>query len=525
MATIVEYVLSLKDQMTGGLINANAEVNKLEGSLGTAKGALTSLTGMLGTLGVGFAIFKGAEFVHEGIESFHKIKQSMAQVEAGLKSTGEAAGMTKNDVTDMAKEMSSRMKFGRADILDMQAQMLTFGGLTKENFPAIGDAIANVATKIGMDLHGMSIQFGKAMDNPADGIKKLMRQGVMFSQQQEDAIDKLVAKGNIVAAQQIMLTEIANKYGGSSKAAFDADPLAKYNKTMGSVMLSVGEGADMILEQFIPALESFASSLKTAAGWIKENGTQLWHFVKVAGIAYVAYKGLIISLGLMQAGLTLIAPAAEAAASGLAATGAAATISTGGIGLLIAAIAGVIFAYQEWDGAEERKKASSQSFYDSIKSNEEEQLKTEMAGYEKRGLSQQDAFNKTIDNNKAIIQSNLAAENLKISKIPTDDLRGLQLENETRNSLLQKQSSLFGVEKVGMIPHAVKEKIKKEEAQPATRATGSKSVTINVAIKELVGTQNINTTNLKESAGKIKDFISNVLAEAVNDFQVAALNH
>jgi Prophage tail length tape measure protein len=290
MASIVEYILQLKDNLSGGIQTATNHVKDMESSLGKMGSVGKEV---LGALGVSFAIFKGIEFVKDGVEAYEKLHQSIAQVEAGLESTHGAAGVTMEGLKEMAGEMSSRMKFGKADIMDMQAQMLTFGGLTKENFPQIGDAIANVAQKIGMDLHGMSIQFGKAMDNPSEGIKKLSRQGVLFSKEQADAIDKLVEKGKIVEAQQIMLTEIQNKYGGSAKAAFDADPLARFTKMMGGAKVAVGEFSVSILKDIVPALESFGNFIKGIIAFVKEHKEGLTEIAKVLGViigVYATYK-------------------------------------------------------------------------------------------------------------------------------------------------------------------------------------------------------------------------------------------
>ena len=81
----------------------------------------------------------------------------------------------------------------------------------------------------------------------------------------------------------------------------------------------------------------------------------------------------------------------------------------------------------------------------------------------------------------------------------------------------EKNESLIP-KKLGKPQKLVGEKI----AEPKTKATGSKSVTINVSIKDLIGTQNINTTNIKEGGAKIRDMIVQVLTGAVNDFQVVA---
>lgn len=506
MAQVVEYILSLKDQLSGGIQNANTHVNQLEGSVGSARSALGSLTGMLGTLGVGFAIFKGAAFVHDGVEAFHKIEQSMAQVEAGLHSTGGAAGMTKESISDMAKEMSSRMKFGRADILDMQAQMLTFGGITKENFPAIGDAIANVATKIGMDLHGMSIQFGKAMDNPADGIKKLMRQGVMFSQQQEDAIDKLVEKGNIVGAQQIMLAEIANKYGGASKAAFDADPLSRFNKEMGSIKVGVGELATDLLKKLVPALEWFSGTLKASFVFIKEHKELLKDIAIVLGIAggaYLIYQTIIYALALPIKILTAVQYAWNIAVS--------ANPIVIAIAAIVALIAVVVLCWKHFV----EFRAVTMGLWEGIK-----EFGTGL-GNVFLGIGEVISGALTINPAKVLegynqITNSMAGMGKKIGEAYWKGHDGVIKEDADSK-----------LEKKGLAP-AVAKKAAVVGAPPPdakTKATGSKSITINVSIKDLIGTQNINTTTLKEGAGKIQEMIANALAGAVNDFQIIAGGH
>jgi hypothetical protein len=77
-----------------------------------------------------------------------------------------------------------------------------------------------------------------------------------------------------------------------------------------------------------------------------------------------------------------------------------------------------------------------------------------------------------------------------------------------------------------LIPNGVKPKsnFNSELAalEPKTKATGSKSVTINVKINDLIGTYNSNVTNLKESSEKVREIIVQVLSGAVNDFQIVA---
>jgi hypothetical protein len=55
-----------------------------------------------------------------------------------------------------------------------------------------------------------------------------------------------------------------------------------------------------------------------------------------------------------------------------------------------------------------------------------------------------------------------------------------------------------------------------------SQATGSKAITINVSIKDLIGTNNMNITNVKEGANKLQDMVVSALTGAINDFQLIA---
>jgi hypothetical protein len=53
-----------------------------------------------------------------------------------------------------------------------------------------------------------------------------------------------------------------------------------------------------------------------------------------------------------------------------------------------------------------------------------------------------------------------------------------------------------------------------------SQATGSKAITINVSIKDLIGVNNMNITNVKDSMNKLQDMVVGALTGAVNDFQL-----
>jgi hypothetical protein len=542
----VRYTVTAQDMISGKLQGMNDQAVKLESTMG-------GLSKIMGTLGIGFGVFKGLEFIKGGIEKVEKLNQATAQVKAGLESTGGAAGMTMDSISEMADKMSSRMLFGKADILDMQAQMLTFGGITKENFPAIGDAIANVASKIGMDLHGMAIQFGKAMDNPSDGIKKLSRQGVIFSKEQTDAIDKLVEKGKIVEAQQIMLTEIQNKYGGSSKAAFDANPLAVFTKRMGNFQVSIGKVAIEFMEKLVPTLNYIADLFKSLGKFMKEHADIILYVVGV----YVIYKGIILAqvaiekisiwwkgvsatatllltgyemaraegMGVLTAAQWALNVAMDANPIGLMIVGIAAAIALvaeivvhfndwgaalslllGPIGLVIGAIMSI---YNHWQSIKDAFNTGGFTagikrigvvLFDSILYPLQQAMhwigKITGAQWAKDGANQLMGFRKSLN-------------------LVTDEETKNKGTKPAIKEVANKDKNKFN----GALPKAP---IGAKPIKGTAGVQSNKPVTVNITIGSLVHDFKISTTNLKESTTAIRDEVVKTLMSAVNDSQLIA---
>ena len=56
----------------------------------------------------------------------------------------------------------------------------------------------------------------------------------------------------------------------------------------------------------------------------------------------------------------------------------------------------------------------------------------------------------------------------------------------------------------------------------AKKATGTKSIVINISINKLIETFKINTTNLTEGSNKVREIVANTILQAVNDSSITA---
>ena len=91
------------------------------------------------------------------VAAFDQQAKALAQVEAGLMSTGNAAGFTSAQLQKMAADLQAKTIFGDEVILkDATAQLLTFTNIAGEQFKRTQVAALNLATRLDGDLKSAS---------------------------------------------------------------------------------------------------------------------------------------------------------------------------------------------------------------------------------------------------------------------------------------------------------------------------------------------------------------------------------
>lgn len=158
------------------------------------------------------------------VRAFQIQAKAIAQVEAGLRSTGGQVGYTSQQLQKMASDLQKTTLFGDEQILkDATAQLLTFTNISGEQFQRTQKAALDLATRLDGDLKGASIQLGKALNDPVANLSALSRSGIQFSEEQKAVIKSLAESGQLAEAQTIILDELNRQYGGSAEAAAKAD--------------------------------------------------------------------------------------------------------------------------------------------------------------------------------------------------------------------------------------------------------------------------------------------------------------
>jgi phage-related protein len=222
----------------------------------------------LGAAGVGGAI----AVMKTGFDEAQESAKVMAQTEAVLKSTGQAANVTAKDVTGLAESLSHMSGVDDEAIQSGENLLLTFTRVRNE--VGAGNDVFNQATRaaldmsvaMGTDLQSSALLVGKALNDPIKGMTALGRAGVQLTAEQKDLIKGFVETGDVMSAQKIILGELETQFGGSAKAFGDTLPgeLAKAKN-------SFEEVSGQIVTQMLPAITRMLQGFSDFLVWLQVN--------------------------------------------------------------------------------------------------------------------------------------------------------------------------------------------------------------------------------------------------------------
>lgn len=269
------------------------------------------------------------------VMAFNESEKAMAQVRAGLKSTGGAAGLTEAQLQQMAVALQDISKFDDDEILkEVTANMLTFTNVVGENFKEAQLQALNLASRLDGDLQSATIMLGKALNDPIDGLKKMSRVGVQFTDDQVRMVTALQNAGDMAGAQTVILKELERQYGGSAAATLAGlGPLQQLSKLIADTSEEFGK---IIFEYLAPFIEY----LKEGITWIRGLGDEQKRIIVVVGALVAAVGPLLVALGFLA---TTLIPSLVA---GLAVLTSPITLTIGAIALLGAAVLYVIDNFQ-----------------------------------------------------------------------------------------------------------------------------------------------------------------------------------
>ena len=312
-----------------GIRKAITDFNKLEGAGNKSTFALRTFDKGLTNGLKNLAKFGAAVGAVAGVVGFklvsaaYESQKVLAQTEAIIKSTGSAAGVTATGVAKLSEKLS--MQIGVDDELIQKSANLLLTFKQVQNQVGLNNNIFDQAVTLSQDLGNVfgsadaaAMQLGKALSDPEKGITALRRAGINFTEQQKEQIKTLVASGDVLGAQKLILAEVESQVGGTAAASatgFDKMRVALGNvaEKFGALLIPVVERfATFVIENVVPYLNKLADvigeegvggGIRMLAGDFLDMTTNMGKFgntMLVLIAAFVAFRLVAIAAAISQ---------------------------------------------------------------------------------------------------------------------------------------------------------------------------------------------------------------------------------
>lgn len=182
----------------------------------TADGINKAFSGLLS--GAVFGIGVGTVFT-KFIQETKNAQNEQAQLAAVLRSTGQAAGYSLDQLNKMATGFANASVFSEGEINQAQTRLLSYTGIVGEEFPRAMQAVIDMSARLGVSVEQSAETIGKALDIPSQGLTALSKQGFRFTEDQKKLVEQLEKAGKTAEAQGVVLTALESSYGGAAAAA------------------------------------------------------------------------------------------------------------------------------------------------------------------------------------------------------------------------------------------------------------------------------------------------------------------
>lgn len=292
-----EKVKKAQDDLVSSSEKSAVAGEKTSSSWKSIAGGVAVGTAAIGAAKTAFNFLKGA--INESIQEASQFQSNQAALNAAIISTKGSAGLTVQELNNMASELQNLTAVDDDVINSMQAMQLTFTNIKAPIFKEVSIAALDMATAMNNgvlpsaeQLKTASIQLGKAMQDPVTGATALQRIGIKLTEQQKEQIATMIKSGDVMGAQKVILGELSTEFGGRAAAAANTyqGQISRLHNAMGDVKKQIGQA-------LMPTLTMLTGGIADSTGKVmmSEDTMHRWQIkiYQVATIMVGAIKTVI----------------------------------------------------------------------------------------------------------------------------------------------------------------------------------------------------------------------------------------
>lgn len=179
-------------------------------SMGIRRSALMA-TSALAALGVSFG---AAQLVKD----FREGEEAAKRLEAVLKTTGHAAGLSYGQIASWARELEEETGRSATEIQNAAAQLATFTSIGRREFTEAIEVANDMAAVFGGDLKSNLDAVARALDDPIEGFANLRKRGFALTEAELKRAEAHMKAGRFAEAQQVVLKNLSSQVDGAAKA-------------------------------------------------------------------------------------------------------------------------------------------------------------------------------------------------------------------------------------------------------------------------------------------------------------------
>lgn len=250
---------------------------------------------MVAGIAAAFSVVKMVGWASGWIEDAQRANEITAILDQTIKATGNSAGLTTEQMVELADSLQKVTKFESEVTQEAMAVLASFRNVKGDIFSEAIVSAQDMATVLKTDLSSAAMQLGKALNDPVDGLTKLARSGVTFSDAQKKQVEEMVKLGDVAGAQKIILAELAHEFGGTAEAA-GAESWEPLKNQLGDIGEEIGNKLIPLIRSLVPVFQGVMTyvsdtvlpywtetftNMGDTASWLGDFLGTVWEFIVV----------------------------------------------------------------------------------------------------------------------------------------------------------------------------------------------------------------------------------------------------